>query len=85
MLFKTTLDNMINSQRCTVLSVGASEVEKKIFFFLRNGYIWQTQRSCRGVYLRELIMKFKAVHNVVSNEFYLDHKVVESNLTAVFF
>ena len=39
----------------------------------------------KTVYPRELIMKVKVVHNVVSDNFYFDYKAVRLNLTELFF
>ena len=71
---------MINSLalRCTVFLLGASKVDKKKQFFLRNSSILPTSENLgvKSVYPRELIIEFKAVYNVVSDKFYLDRNNV---------
>ena len=37
------------------------------------------------MYPRELIMKFKVIYKVVSDNFYFDHNAVQSNLTVLLF
>ena len=86
MLITTTLNIMMNSWRCTVFILGASKVDQTTIF-LWNGWILPTSEylEVKTVYPRDLIMKFKVVHNVVSDNFNFDHKTVGSNLTEVFF
>ena len=70
-LFKTTLNSLTNSQRCTVFCLRASKVDQKTNF-LQNGWISLSSEALgvKTVYIRELIMEFKVVHIVVSDNFY---------------
>ena len=48
---------------------------------------WSTLEASREktVYFHELVMIFKVVHIVISDNFYSDHKAVRSNLTELFY
>ena len=81
MLFRTTLNNITNSRKCTVFSLGAAKVDQKRFF-LQNGWIFPTLEALwrKTVYPRDFDTNFKIVHNVVYDNFYFDQNTVRSNL-----
>ena len=64
---------MINSRKYTVFSLGASKVDQKTIC-LQNGGILPTSEALevKIVYPRELIIKFKVLYNVISDNFYSD-------------
>ena len=69
---------MTNSQRWTVFSLGASKVSQKTIF----SAILQTSEALgvKTVYLRELIMKLKVVHNVIFDNFHFDQNTVPKHI-----
>ena len=60
-----------------VFSLGASKTDQKRLF-LQNRWILPTLETLgvKTVYFKELIMKFKVVHNVVSDNFYCNQNTV---------
>ena len=86
MLFTTNLNTMTNSRRCNVFSLRASKIDQKIILSVKwLNFATSEDLGVKIVYPREFIMKFKVVHNVVSDNFHFDHKAVGSNLSKLFF
>ena len=82
---------MTNSWRCTVFLLGENSVRKqckltKKRFFLRNGWFFlrndwilpiSETLGVKTVYPRELIITFKVVYNVVSDNFHFDQNTIQ--------
>ena len=85
MLFTTTLNNMTNSRRCTVFSLGSSKVDQKTILSQKMAEFLKTSEAhgMKTVYPTEFIILFKVVHIVVSDNFYFDQNTVRSKLCKI--
>ena len=84
-LVATTLNNMTNSRRCTVFSLGSSKVDQKTILYQKRAEFLKTSEAHRmkTVYPREFIILLKVVHIVVSDNFYFDQNTVRSKLCKI--